>query len=277
MRVLVTGTTGLLGGAVARSAAAAGHEVVGTVHHRAGEGPGRWRDLEVTDAGSVVAALEGVDVVVHTAYARPGPGAREVNVTGSLNVAAACAAAGIGLVHVSSDVVFGGRPPRPEGYREGDRIGPVAGFAYGEEKADAERGVAAACPRACIVRPSLLYDLAGGSTSEALVVAGSDGSVAHFTDEFRCPAHVDDVAGGITALLGVPPARRPAVVHLGGPERLSRHDIAVRLATHLGIDPASVRAGSSADLPGERPADLALDSSLAREVLGWRARPLRAR
>jgi dTDP-4-dehydrorhamnose reductase len=277
MRLLVTGATGLLGGAVARSALAAGHDVVGTVHHAAGDGRGPWRGLEVTDADSVAAAVAGVDAVVHTAYARPGHRSRDVNVTGSLHVAAACAAAGIGLVHVSSDVVFGGRPPRPEGYREGDRIGPVAGFAYGEEKADAERGVAAACPGTCIVRPSLMYDLAGGSSAEALVVAGADGSVAHFTDEHRCPAHVDDVAGAITALLGIPPARRPAVVHLGGPERLSRHDIALRLATHLGIDPGSVRPGSSADVPGERPADLTLDSSLARDVLGWRPRPLRAR
>jgi dTDP-4-dehydrorhamnose reductase len=229
--------------------------------------------------------VAGVDAVVHTAYARSGPRSRHVNVQGAAVVAGACRAAGAVLVHVSSDVVFPGAPPRPTGYRESDPTGPLPGFAYGQQKADAEAEVRRRDPDATIVRLPLLYDLAGGSSLEAMVIAGAEqgsavagaepaSAVAHFTDEYRSPAHVEDVAAAIVSLLELPTGSRPAVLHLGGPERMSRWDLARRLAPHLGIDPASLRAGRSADLPGPRPADLTLDSTAAGALLGYRPRTL---
>ena len=79
----------------------------------------------------------GPACVIHTAYARDGAGAWATNVEGARNVATAAAAAGARLIHVSTDVVFGGDAGRP--YVESDLPDPVTD--YGRSKAAAEAAV----------------------------------------------------------------------------------------------------------------------------------------
>ena len=134
----------------------------------------------------------------------------------------------------------------------------------------------AAHPAAVIARTTLLYDCEGGSSLERMVISSAHpgSETAHFTDEYRCPAHVADVAAGLVEVLALPEGSRPPVLHLGGPERMSRAQVATALAPRLGIDPGAIRTGSSSEVPGERPADLDLDSSLASELIGYSPRSI---
>src|SRR5262245_38474088 len=110
--------------------------------------------VEIRDASAVAALLGRIrpEVVVHTAYLQDGPDAWAVTVDGAENVALAAAAVGARLVHLSTDVVFGGRKGAP--YLEEDEPSPVTD--YGRAKAEAERRVAAAHPQALLVRTSLI-------------------------------------------------------------------------------------------------------------------------
>jgi dTDP-4-dehydrorhamnose reductase len=66
------------------------------------------------------------------------------------------------------------------------------------------------------------------------------------------------------------------VLHLGGPERLSRLELARREAAAAGFDAELCEAGTrvAASLADERPADLSLDSRRAVALLGWTPRVL---
>jgi dTDP-4-dehydrorhamnose reductase len=64
--------------------------------------------------------------------------------------------------------------------------------------------------------------------------------------------------------------------HLGGPERLSRHALGLRVARVLGLPVAGITACLQSDHAGPDPraADVSLDSTRARRELGWEPRPI---
>jgi nucleoside-diphosphate-sugar epimerase len=117
-RVLVTGGGGFLGSAVAAALAARGDRVVSFSRHphEALAALGVEHILgDIADPGAIGRACAGMDAVFHTA-AKPPPWGRledyrRTNVTGTLNVIAACRRHGVPrLVHTSTpSVVFGGR------------------------------------------------------------------------------------------------------------------------------------------------------------------------
>ena len=110
MRVLVTGASGLLGRATARSIADAGHEVR-TLQRRPSGLTGATDVLgSVTDASAVAQAVAGTDAVVHLAakVSLAGEPAEfeQVNVDGTRTLLAAAKEAGVGrFVFVSSPSV----------------------------------------------------------------------------------------------------------------------------------------------------------------------------
>jgi nucleoside-diphosphate-sugar epimerase len=109
VKVLVTGASGLLGGAVARALAARGDEV--TVLQRRPAGLGLPEVLaDVSDRAAVRAAFEGQQGVIHLAakvnVTGPWSAYEQTNIAGTSAVLAACRDAGVErLVHVSSPSV----------------------------------------------------------------------------------------------------------------------------------------------------------------------------
>ncbi|MEU4240423.1 sugar nucleotide-binding protein [Actinoplanes sp. NPDC026619] len=257
--MLVVGAGGYLGSRVARRATAAGHEVVGTATTAAAG----HRVLDVRSREAVLALLADVraEAVLNLA-ARMDDWA--VTADGAAHVAVG--AGGARLVHVSSDVVHGGRPTP---YTENDLPDPKS--RYGAAKAAAETAVAAIHPGAAIVRTSLII---GSDDSQHIrlvhdLLAGKRGGFL-FEDEIRCPVHVDDLAAALVELAGNDYA---GVLNVAGPEAISRAELGRLVARRDGLDPASVPTGLTADANlGPRASDVKLDSSTAYALLGVRFR-----
>ncbi|WGW11029.1 NAD-dependent epimerase/dehydratase family protein [Saxibacter everestensis] len=128
MRVLVTGASGLLGGAVATRLAAAGHRV--RTFQRSPAGLAGIEDINgsVTDVEAVLAAVDGCDAVVHLAAKVSFAGElREfeaINIDGTNNLLTAARRAGVtrfvmvsspSVAHAGSSLVgVGAEPADPE-------------------------------------------------------------------------------------------------------------------------------------------------------------------
>jgi nucleoside-diphosphate-sugar epimerase len=115
--VAVTGAGGFIGAAMCRRLVAEGHSVVGIdvdpgAAARVTETGAQFRRADTADRGAVRGALDGAELVVHTAALLPGNStmadAIRVNVGGTENVCVAAAGAGAGrVVHVSSVAAWG--------------------------------------------------------------------------------------------------------------------------------------------------------------------------
>jgi dTDP-4-dehydrorhamnose reductase len=266
-RLLVTGATGHLGRRVHERAAAAGWTVVGTYH--AVPAATASEQLDIRDRAVVQDVLRRVrpNVVIHTAKGRDQNDWR-ATADGAAHVAVAAAAAGIRLMHVSSDAVFSGQQVQ---YEEDALPDPVN--RYGAAKAAAETAVRAIDPDAAVVRTSVILG-DGGGAQELLThdLASGRLSGALFTDEIRMPIHVDDLADALLEL-AVDGCR--GVLNVAGPEAMSRYDLGLLVAARDGLDLASIPAARSADLPEARPLDVRLVTDRARSVLHTRLRGAR--
>jgi dTDP-4-dehydrorhamnose reductase len=96
--------------------------------------------------------------------------------------------------------------------------------------------------------------------------------VTMFEDEFRSALYARDAVDG---LLRIARQKATGIYHLGGPERLSRYEFAVRYARFFGLDPGRVRPARQTDAGGPifRPPDVSLDISKARRELEFNPRP----
>lgn len=268
VRVIVTGASGFVGGYLTAAIRAAGHEAL-----EAGRA-GRVR-LDLTEPATVARALleARADAVIHGAAigdprlceADPAE-ARRVNVDGTRAVVDACAAAGVRLVFLSTEQVFDGTQAP---YREDAAVNPQ--HEYGRNKVEGERLAAALSGRGVVARVSLVYGRSPNparSASDQVIVALREGKRPRlFTDEIRTPVHVADVASTLAELATMDSP--PRIVHIAGPDRMSRYDFGAALARQHGLDPGQIDGAlqSSVISSPARPRDLSLDTTLARRIL----------
>jgi dTDP-4-dehydrorhamnose reductase len=259
MKLLVTGGAGYLGSEVAARAEAQGWEVLATRLQRQPPA-GRPVQLDVRDESETARVFlkHGPEVVVHTAYRQAHEEVWDAVVKGTHNVALAARRAGARLIHLSTDLVFDGE--REGRYTEDDEPRPVS--LYGDAKLAAERLVREVHPEALIVRTSLLYGKPGPQETLAL-----RDDVTFYTDEIRTPVVVGELAD---ALLELAASDASGVLHVAGPDAVSRYEFARRLAAAQGRDPDELR-GAASPAAG-RARNVALDSARASQLLRTRPR-----
>jgi len=281
VKVLVTGAAGLLGGRLATLLAARGFAVVALRHDAPTPPALPALTLDLTDQGALGATLDASrpDAVVHAAVlSRADECERRPDLATDLNarlpgrLGAACRARGIRLVGLSTDLVFGGERALSD-----ERAAPFPLGVYGRTKLEGEQALLSADPSAAVARVALVAGRGHGprgTASESIAWALREGqTVRLFADEHRTPVDPESVADGVALLLERGGA---GLFHLGGPERLSRLELGLRVARVLGLPSRGIESALQAEYggPDRRPADTSLDSARARQELGWKPGPL---
>jgi dTDP-4-dehydrorhamnose reductase len=289
-RLLVLGASGFLGPHLVAAASAAGWEVV-TASRRPdaprlgapglGAAPAErfaWDAETPGSAAALVARARPDGLLCATALARvelcerePGRAAR-LNAELPAELARLARAGGLRLVHLSTDLVFGGAPPRGERFTEDDPPAPV--HVYGRSKAEGEARMRAEDPGALVLRLPLLYGDSGGrglGASDALLAALARGErPALFRDEWRTPLEAGNAARAVLELVADGAA---GLLQLAGPERVSRLELGLEVLAARGVAPEDavrrVRSTTRAELglAELRPADVSLDAGRARARL----------
>jgi len=274
MRIVVTGASGQLGSYLIDRLSGGPHEVVGwSGRAQQLRGDFTLEPVDLTDSVAVAAALEKTDpdVVIHlaaissTEAARREPELAEaVNVAGTRRLADWAARHDRRLLYTSTDLVFDGSKAWNT---EDDPARPI--LEYGRTKHDAEPAVLATS-RGLVARVGLLYGPSrsgkAGYFDRAFASMRAGTPQSFFTDEFRTPLDFNTASA---ILVRLAESESTGLIHVGGPERLSRFDLARRAAAAvLEVDPSVVRANRRADLPSAepRPADVSLDSSRLRRL-----------
>jgi len=249
-KLLITGATGTLGNALARTCE--DRALPFCLTSRA--------ELDISDEASIAAALAHHKpwAVINTAgFVRVADAERERdacfqwNTEGAEKLARACKAAGIPLVTFSSDLVFDGTLGRP--YVEADETRPVG--AYGESKAEAERLVLAAHEDALVIRTSAFFG-PWDRYNFAWAVLSALSAGETFSADRRVevsPTYVPDLCHATLDLLV---DGEKGLWHLANDGRVSWHEFACRIAEAAGYPRDLIVAAD-----GERAASTVLGSS----------------
>jgi len=279
--ILITGASGLLGGALFRALSAGDADVTGLFGRSSSPAPEgiAGGGVDLADAARLTRILDQTvpSLLVNCAAmpdivpceADPG-GARAVNSAAPALMAAWCRARGARFVHFSTDQVFDGTGSF---YGENDPPAPV--HRYGITKAAGESSVLDANPDSVVARLSLIYGVSPSgrrSASEGLINAFGQGRTLRlFTNEYRTPVLVDDL---VRAVLFLADSDFSGLIHLAGPDRLSRFEFGCALASRFGLRSDLIESTLSEGLKASppRPLDLSLGIDLASRTLPFRIR-----
>ena len=199
MKVLVTGANGMLGQDLCPILEDVGCFVVETDIH----------NLDITDSELCEKVINEVNpnLVIHcAAYTNVDKAeedletARLINVTGTENIAKACAKVGATMIYVSTDYVFDGTKTEP--YLPGDKANPINN--YGLTKLEGEDAVKKYCEKYYIARTSWLYGHHGKNFVETMLSLCDKEELKIVDDQIGCPTWTVELANGILKLLQKP-------------------------------------------------------------------------
>ncbi|KAL5718403.1 hypothetical protein ACHQM5_011308 [Ranunculus cassubicifolius] len=179
------------------------------------------------------------------------------------------------LIHLSTDQVYEGVKPF---YKEVDETVPVN--VYGKSKVAAEKFISSNCKSFAILRSSIIY---GPQTispvTKSLPVQWMDSvlskgdDIEFFHDEFRCPVYVKDVVAVIVALTNTwlsDGKQMQLLLNVGGPERVSRVQMAETVASVRGYNASLIKSVSASSINRgvKSPSDISMDISKLVNTVG---------
>ena len=264
MKILLTGSSGLLGHAYAQAAVRRGHSVTALYNQNRPIADSLTRTIQL-DAAQPETLTNIViemwpDVIVNcaaitklTSVEADAKLAEKINVALPRLLAQLSTHLGARLLHVSTDMVFDGQSEQP--YRSTDMPAPTN--LYGQTKLMAEREVLEHNTEDPVVLriPILMGNSPSGQRSlhENLIAAIHAGKKPKlYCDEIRQPCSASNVAEVLLELT----ERRDlhGLFHWAGSETISRFEIGQRILKHFGLPLDAIKSACRDD--ESRPAKL---------------------
>ncbi len=279
MKILVTGSSGMLGRAFLAALSSESTDLVGVdiaepAVRDASPSPLRFADICGIKAVTSIFSEEKPDVVIHAAAWTDVDGcekdpvkARKINVGGTVNVAEACKKGSIPLVFISTDFVFDGRKNTP--YVENDECSPLG--VYGTTKWEGEKAVKETLENFAIVRTSWLFGPGGKNFVDTIMSKTPEESPLKVVDDqIGSPTYTKDLAAAIQRFIdgGI---KGGGIYHVCNSGQCSWYEFAVKIKElapgmkDVGIEPIS---SESLARPADRPSFSVMDTGKFRAHTG---------
>jgi len=281
MRILITGSNGLLGQKIVRQALKRKLDFLAT-----SKGANRNQDCPEKDYISMdICAEEDIEKVfsaflpthvIHTAAITNVDACElnpeeceQVNVTASSYLFEACKKIGAHFQLLSTDFIFDGEKGN---YKETDEPNPLSVYAKSKVAAE-ELLLSSEYRNFSIARTIIVYGI-GNNLSRGNIICWAKDALSKgqtmniIDDQFRAPTWADDLAWGCLRICEL---HKTGVFHLCGPETLSIYEIVMRVAKHFGLSTATLTKTDSSTLnqPAKRPPKTGFDLTKSREELGY--------
>ena len=282
MKILVTGSNGLLGQKIVRQLKKNNKLFLATSigENRNPDCPSAfYRSLDISNQEEVnrVFVEYNPDAVIHTAaitnvdYCETNLEiCQKVNVTATAYLFNAAQKVDASFSLLSTDFVFDGKKGN---YSETDEPNPLS--VYAQSKVDAERIlINSENKNWSIVRTIIVFG-EGNNLSRSNIVlwakeALSSGKERNIIDDqFRAPTWADDLAW---ACIKIAELHKNGIYHISGPETFSIYDLVLRVAKFCGLDTVSLKKTTSESLnqAARRPPKTGFDLGKARAEIDYR-------
>lgn len=280
MRILVTGSNGLLGqklcGLLDKSE---GVELIATARGKSAIpiSRGIYTSLDITNKEDVTRVItkHRPDIVINTAAMTQVDQCEtdretcwQANVIAVEYLVKACEEIGCHLIHVSTDFIFDGshgpltenEVPNPVNY-------------YGESKLAGEQVIQRSKLQWTIVRTVLVYGITADLSRSNIVLwvkkSLEDGKTINVVnDQWRTPTLAEDLAMGcyLAAM-----KKAMGIYHISGEEMMTPYDIAINTADFFKLNRALINPTDSNTFkqPAARPLKTGFDISKAKKQLGY--------
>lgn len=285
MRILITGSNGLLGQKLIKlMAATQGVEVIATARN-ANRLPIDYADyqfepLDITKREEVMEVVGKYkpNAIINTAAMTnvdecetEREACLQLNVEAVKHLIHACGEYGSHLVHCSTDFIFDGS----HGPLDETEIPSPVNF-YGESKLQAERLIMNSTISWSIARTVLVYGIAHDMSRSNIILwvknsleSGKEINVVN--DQWRTPTLAEDLALGCFMLAKTKAA---GIYNISGKDMLTPYDMAIKTADFFGLDKSLIHEtdGSKFSQPAKRPPKTGFVISKARKNLGYEPR-----
>jgi dTDP-4-dehydrorhamnose reductase len=266
MKILITGTNGLLGQYLAKILLEKNYAVFAT-----GKGPARisfhshplyqYHEMDIADTTAVAHVMQAIhpDVVVHAAAMTQVDDCEldpqqceRVNVQGTANVLMEAEQYSRHFIYISTDFVFDGETGN---YSEEDDLKPISFYGFTKMQAEAivQTGdISWSIVRTCLVYGNVLQGTRSNIISWVRENLQQGKNIRVVADQYRTPTYVEDLAKGIALIIE---QKAEGIYHLSGKDLLTPYDMALKTAAFLNLDAKYIEKVDAATFtqPGKRP------------------------